>query len=129
MRFVLMILAGAAIAGPALAADTDGDSYAGASKESGEAVAALAEAGVKTVTGVATVPLALTGAGSQAAGSAAQAAGDSAMTVGGDMLAGAQDAADFASSPLTVTDKVVTRAPPAPAVPYEAQPAQPAGPK
>lgn len=121
MRILLLSLMTASLAGPAFATDTDGDSYAGASRESGEAVAALTEAGVKTVAGIVTIPLAVGGLGSQAVGSVANGVGDSAGAVGTGVLDGAQDAADFATSPLTVTDKVITRAPPAPAVPYDAQ--------
>lgn len=111
-------VAAALVASPAVAQDS---SYAGASEESAEAVAALGEAGVKTVAGVVAVPVMVAGAGSMAAGSVAEGLGDSAATVGEETLEAGSAAGDFATTPLTVTDQVVMKPQPAPQVPYQAQ--------
>lgn len=116
----------AAIASPALAAEGP---YSGASEESAEGVAALAEAGVKTVSGVVAVPLMLGGLGSQAAGSTAANFGEASAEIGGATSQGGFEAAQFATSPLSVTDEVVLKPQPAPQVPAQVQAPVPAKPK
>lgn len=109
----------AAIASPVLAAEGP---YSGASEESAEGVAALAEAGVKTVSGVVAVPLMLGGLGSAAAGSTAANFGEASQQLGDGASGAAVDAAEFATSPLSVTDEVVLKPQPAPKVPAQVQP-------
>jgi hypothetical protein len=109
-----------AAAAPAVAADSF-QTYSTASQQSAEAAATLTVAGMKTVSGVVAIPLAVAGGGSAAAGSSAQGVADSANASADGFSQGASDAADFASGPLPVTNTVVIRPQPAPQVPYEAQ--------
>ncbi|MBP7703938.1 MAG: hypothetical protein KA105_01480 [Caulobacter sp.] len=120
--FLAAGVAAALAASPAMARAQD-SSYAQASGESAEAVAALAEAGVKTVSGVVAVPVMVAGAGSVAVGSVAEGLGDSAQVVGSETVDAGSEAANFATTPLTLTDQVVTKPQPAPQAPYQARPA------
>jgi len=108
----------AAIASSAVAADGP---YSAASEESAEGVAALAEAGVKTVSGVVAVPLMIGAGGSAAVGSTASNFGEASMQVADGTSGAAVDAADFAASPLSVTDQVVLKPQPAPQAPAQVQ--------
>jgi len=118
LTYAAFCAAFAATAMPAGAADSV---YSGASEESAEAVAAIAEAGIKTVAGLVAVPLAVAGGGSMATGSSAQALGDSAEVVGHEVFDAAEETGRFASEPLSVTDEVILKPQPAPRVPFDAQ--------
>lgn len=120
MRVTFLAAAALLCATPALAR-TD-SSYAAASEQSAQAAAALAEAGVKTVTGLAAVPLGVAGLGSAAVGSTAEGVADVSNAAAADFSQAGVDAVGFATSPLTVTDTVVLAPQPAPNVPFETTP-------
>lgn len=125
MRPLVLALTLAVLPAVALADPYAESGASQASAESAEGVAALAEAGVKVVAGTVALPVALAGSGSLAAGGSAAALAGAASAVGGEVLTGASELADFAFAPLTVTDDVIVRAQPAPAVPFAAQPRSP----
>lgn len=83
---------------------------------SAEAVEHLGASGVQTASAVSVVPVSIAAAGSVVVGTGLTEAG-------GDSSVAARDSAAFASTPLPVTKKVIV-AQPAPAVPYDAQPAK-----
>jgi hypothetical protein len=110
--FILM-----ALATPALADSVD--NLSDASKDSATAVAEIAEAGVRTVVGVAALPASVAAGGSVVAGAIVEGVGDSTVQVGLGAAHGADEMARFANAPLSVSDDVVVGPPPqgAPNVP------------
>ena len=86
-----------------------------ASEESGEAVSALAESGMKIAVGVSVFPVGSVAVGASVAGSALIAAGDASAAIAAESTA-------FSSEPLRVDDEVIVAPQPAPNVPYRLAP-------
>ncbi len=119
MRFAaLNALAAAVILAPsAFAFEESGPASSEALTESAEAVAALAEAGVKVTSGVVAVPIYSAGAGSAAIGSVVETVGALSGAVGEETAEAGVAAWDFANVPLNVDDDTIVSQP-APRVPF-----------
>jgi hypothetical protein len=90
-------------------------------KASAQGVGDLGVSGVQAVSAVAVLPVSVAGGGSVLAGESL--AGESLTEAGSNAIEAAGDSADFASTPLPVTKKVIV-AQPAPRVTHDApQPA------
>lgn len=121
MRHLLVLIPALALAAaPALAEDSVGHASA-AVNDSAEAVAHLAAAGVQTVGGVLALPIGAAGAASEATGAIAKTGGESVGAMGVDAQKGAKQMLVDSWGPLSVDNRVVVRADPAPKVPYTAQ--------
>ena len=112
-----LVLAAAALCGPAFAQDSAGDA-SGASGATSQAVGLLTASGVKTVVGVSAVPVSVAAVGVSGAGVASAAAGHVGLASGAGL---SQAAGGSADASLKVDDRVVVAPDPAPKVPYQAQ--------
>jgi hypothetical protein len=114
---LILTLAAAAFSGPAFAQDSAKDA-SGASGAASQAVGLLAASGVKTVVGVAAIPVSVAAIGASGAGAVSATAGHVGLASGANL---SQAAGASADASLKVDDRVVVAPDPAPKVPYQAQ--------
>jgi hypothetical protein len=112
-----LVLAAAALCGPAFAQDSAGDA-SGASGATSQAVGLLTASGVKTAIGVSAVPVSVAAVGASGVAVAGASVG---QVAGGAASELAHGAGNMSEASLKVDDRVVVAPDPAPKVPYKAQ--------